>query len=130
VLKRHLWILLTVALLTAGVAAASASSLRGTYRTTITGKPAALNGNWRLEFLSGSTVHLVRNRKLGVVSKATQLAGKRLRFSDRSGSYACSPTEGKGTYTYRLSGRRLTFAAVADKCIGRRLVLTTKPFVK
>lgn len=129
-LKRHLSILLAVALLTAGVAAASAASLRGTYRTTITGQPPALNGNWRLEFLSGGTLHIVRNGKLVVVSKATQLTGKRLRFSDRSGSYACSPSEAKGTYTYRLSGRRLTFAMVADKCLGRRLVLTTKPFIK
>lgn len=122
--------MLAVALLATGVAAASAASLRGTYRTTITGGAPALNGNWRLEFLSGGTVHIVRNGKLVVVSKATQLAGRRLRFSDRSGSYACSPADGKGTYTYRLSGRRVTFAAVADKCFGRRLVLTTKPFVK
>jgi hypothetical protein len=127
--KQLLSVLVAFGLL-AGVATASLSSLNGTYRATITGKPAALNGRWQLKFLSGSTVHLVRNGKLVVVGKAIAIDVRRLRVSDRSGSYACNPREGNGIYTYRVAGRRITFRAVADKCIGRKLVLTTKPFVK
>jgi hypothetical protein len=123
--------LLSVAffLLAAG-ASASAYSLGGTYKATIKGKPAPLDGKWRLEFLPGSVVHTFRNGNLVVVGKAVRIAPKRLAFSDQSGSYACNHSEGKGTYKYALSGRRLTFTVVKDKCVGRKLVLTTKPFVR
>jgi hypothetical protein len=117
-------------LLLAAGASASSYALLGTYKATITGKPAPLDGKWRLEFLPGGVVHTFRNGKLVVVGKAVRIAPKRLAISDRSGSYACSPSEGKGTYKYALSGRRLTFTVVKDKCVGRKLVLTTKPFVR
>jgi hypothetical protein len=128
VLKRSLPILLALAFLAAD-ATASSSALSGTYRATIAGKPAALNGKWQLQFRSREVVHLVRNGHLVVVGRATRIGTHRLKFRDRSGSYACSAAEGNGVYTYRVSGRRLTFTLVADKCVGRRLVLTTKPFV-
>jgi hypothetical protein len=129
VLKRQLSVLLAFGLL-AGVATASSSTLSGTYKATITGKPAPLNGRWRLEFLPRGVVHVVRNGKLVVVGRATRIGTRRLKVSDRSGSYACSAAEGNGVYTYRAAGRRLTFRAVADRCIGRKLVFTTKPFIK
>jgi hypothetical protein len=132
VLKRQLSILLAFVLalgLLAAVATAS-STLSGTYKATITGKPAPLNGKWRLEFLPRGLVHVVRNGKLVVVGTAIRVGTRRLKVSDRSGSYACSAAEGHGVYAYRVAGRRLTFRAVADKCIGRKLVFTTKPFVK
>jgi hypothetical protein len=128
-LRRSLFVVLAFGLLT-GVATASSSSLQGTYRTTITGKPAPLDGKWQLKFLSGSTLRMVRNGKLVIVANAIHIGNHRLRLSDLSGSYACSKAEGNGVYTYRLAGGRLTFRVVSDKCIGRKLVLTTKPFVK
>jgi hypothetical protein len=128
-LKRCLFVVLAFGLLT-GVATASSSSLQGTYRTTITGKPAPLDGRWQLKFLAGSTVRIVRNGKLVIVANAIRVGIRRLRLSDLSGPYACSKAEGNGVYTYRLAGGRLTFRVVSDKCIGRKLVLTTKPFVK
>jgi hypothetical protein len=128
-LKRPLSVLLALGL-SAGVATATSPILSGTYRATITGKPAALNGKWRLEFLPRGVVHLVRNGKLVVVGKAIRIGTRRLKLSDRSGSYACRPAEGNGIYTYKVAGRRLIFRAVTDKCVGRKLVLTTKPFVK
>lgn len=88
-----------------------------------------MNGKWQLKFLPGNTVRVVRNGKIVVVGTASFSAGK-TRFVDRSGSYACGPGERTGVYTYRLVGRRLTFKAVADKCVGRKLLLTTKPFLK
>jgi len=128
-LMRLLSALLAVVALT-GAATASSSALSGTYKTTIAGKPAALNGKWRLEFLPKNVLHTVRNGKLVVAGKAVAIGRSRLRISDRSGPYACSTSEGNGVYLYRRSGKRLTFTVVADKCIGRKLVLTTKPFLK
>jgi hypothetical protein len=128
VLKRSVPVLLALGLL-AGVATASSSALSGTYRATIAGKPAALNGKWQIRFRPRGIVHLVRNGHLVVVGKATRVGTRRMRFSDRSGSYACTAAEGNGVYRYRVAGGRLTFTVVADKCVGRKLVLTTKPFV-
>ena len=104
--------------------------MSGTYKATISGKPAPLDGKWRLEFLPKSVVHIVRNRRLVVVGTAASVGTHRLKFVDRSGAYACSAAEGNGVYAYRRVGSRLTFKAVRDKCVGRKLVLTTKPFSK
>ena len=68
VLKWQLSVLLAFGLL-AGVATASSSTLSGTYKATITGKPAALNGRWRLEFLPRGVVHVVRNGKLVALAR-------------------------------------------------------------
>ena len=115
----------------AAVAAAASGAPSGTYAATITGKPAALNGRWQVEFSASSQVlRIVRNGKVVVVATASPLASRRLRIHDRSGSYACSRSEGDGVYGYALAGRRLTFTAVSDRCVGRKLVLTTKPFLK
>ena len=127
-LKRFLPVLLALSFL-AGVATASSFALSGTYRATIAGKPAALNGKWQIQFRPRGVVHLVRNGHLVVVGRATRIGTHRLKLSDRSGSYACSAAEGNGVYTYRVVARRLTFTLVADKCVGRKLVLTTKPFI-
>jgi hypothetical protein len=117
-------------LLLDGVAVASPTSLSGVFRVTITGKPAALNGRYELRFLAPNRVRVVRNGKVVVVGRTT-IVGNRATFVDLSGQYACSTSEGKtGIYTYRLAGRRLTFTAVKDGCVGRKLVLTAKPFVK
>jgi hypothetical protein len=128
VLRRPLAVVLALVLVGAGAAAAASFALSGTYKVTISGKPAALNGKWKLEFLPRGVVHTLRNGKLVVVGKAVRSGQRRLTFSDRSGPYACSASEGKGLYVYKPAAKRLTFAAVADKCIGRKLILTTKPF--
>jgi hypothetical protein len=115
---------------TAGLAKAASSALSGTYKATISGKPAPLDGRWRLEFLPKRVVHIVRNQRLVVIGTATSVGTRRLKFVDRSGAYACSAAEGNGVYTYKRVGRRLTFKAIRDKCVGRKLVLTTKPFIR
>jgi hypothetical protein len=105
------------------------SVLSGTYRVTITGKPAPLNGKWQIKFLPRNVVHVIRNERVVVLGKAI-FTGSRVKLTDRSGPYACSASEGDGVYTYRLAGKQLTFKPVVDKCVGRKLLLTTKPFVK
>ena len=121
--------LLVFGLLT-GAATASSAALRGTYKATITGKPAALNGRWKLEFKARGVFHLVRNGHRVVAGTTARVGPRRIKFRDRSGSYACSAAERNGTYRYTFVGKRLVFVMVADKCVGRRLVLTTKSFVK
>ncbi len=121
-------------LLAAGVFAAAAASATGsptgTYGATITGKPAALNGRWQVEFRARQGLHIVRNGMVVVVGTASPRTGRTLKIHDRSGPYACSVAEGDGLYAYSLAGRRLTFTAISDRCVGRKLVLTTKPFLK
>jgi hypothetical protein len=127
-IKRVLPILVCVGILTN--VALAASSLSGTYKATISGKPAALNGRWQLQFRANSVVHTLRDGKLVVVGKASWLSNRHVRFTDRSGPYACSSSEGSGTYGYRLSDGRLIFQVIRDKCVGRKLVLTTRPFIR
>jgi hypothetical protein len=127
--KRQLFMLAAAGIL-AGAATASSASLSGAYRATIAGKPAALNGRWRLEFLPRGVYHIIRNGNVVVVGRTTNVGTRRLKFRDFSGSYACSAAEGNGTYRYSLVRKRLRFTAVTDNCRGRKLVLTTKPFLK
>jgi len=124
------WPLLTLLALslTAGVATAS-SPLSGTYRATITGKPAPLNGRWQLRFLPGNALRVVRNNKIVVFGRAV-VTGSRVTVTDRSGPYVCSTAERTGVYVFSVVGKRLTFKTVADRCVGRKLILTTKPFVR
>jgi hypothetical protein len=124
------WPLLTLLALSlaAGVATAS-SPLSGTYRATITGKPAPLNGRWQLRFLPGNALRVVRNDKIVVFGRAV-VTGNRVTVTDRSGPYVCSAAERTGVYVFSVVGKRLTFKTVADRCIGRKLILTTKPFVR
>jgi hypothetical protein len=114
------------------VAAAGAASgpPSGSYTATITGKPAALNGRWRLDFRAAGAVNIVRNGAVVVRGTALPLSGARVKLHDRSGPYACSKAEGDGTYRYRLTGSRVTFTALSDRCVGRTLVLTTKPYTR
>ena len=128
-LKRPLLLLLTLALL-GGVAAASTSGLRGTYKATIAGKPAALDGKWQLDFRPAGVLHVLRNGKRVVSSRTTWTGARRFKVHDRAGPYACSRSEGDGLYTYRFVSRRLVFRVVGDKCVGRKLVFTTKPYTK
>ena len=128
-MTRRLLLLLLVFCVASASAVASSSALLGAYKATITGKTAALNGKWRLEFKPKGRVHLYRNGRLVVVARATNV-GRRLKIEDRSGSYACGRGERVGTYGYKAVGKRLTFTVISDNCVGRKAVLTTKPFVR
>jgi hypothetical protein len=127
----RIWLaaLVIALMLVAGAATAAPPILTGVYKTTITGQPAPLNGRWQLKFLPGKVIRAVRNGKT-VVNGTTLFTGHRMKVTDRSGSYACGTGERSGLYTYRLAGSKLIFKTVSDKCVGRKLLLTTKPFVK
>lgn len=121
--------LLCIAVL--GVTAAVASAaLSGSYKTTISGKTAALNGKWQIKFASGHKANISRNSKV-VVKTGVKFSGKnKVKFTDTSGSYACKGTQKSGTYTYKLSGKKLTYKVVSDKCAGRKSVLTSKAWTR
>jgi hypothetical protein len=85
--------------LAVGATASASSGLHGAYTARISGKPAALNGKWRIEFLPRNVVHTFRNGHLVIVGKAVRSGKRRLKISDRRGSYACDHSEGNGVYT-------------------------------
>jgi hypothetical protein len=119
----------TLAILLIGAAAAVAKGgLSGTFKTTLSGGPPALNGKWQLKF-SGSHFAIRRNAKKVVQGRVSYGVGK-LTLTDTSGSYSCSGAQRKGTYRYRLSGGSLTLTVVKDSCSGRKAVLTTKAYRK
>jgi hypothetical protein len=116
----------------AGVLAAAASAgygnplVTGSFRTTITGKAPPLNGTWTLRLKANGRFETLRNGRVVVRGLGAATAG-RLALTDQSGSYACTGTQRVGVYTYKLSGRLLTLKATADRCAGRRAILTAKP---
>jgi hypothetical protein len=116
-------------LLAATASASAAPPLTGTYKVTIAGQAPPLNGTWQIKLLPAGAVDIVRNGHVVVVGRAV-VTSSRITFSDHSGSYSCPPPDATGRYTYKLSGKRLTFKPIADKCAGRKLILTTKAFVK
>jgi outer membrane protein assembly factor BamB len=127
--KWSIAVLCAFGLVPATAGASTAPPLTGTYKVTIAGQAPPLDGTWQLKFLPAGAVNILRNGHVVVVGRAV-VAGGRVTFSDRSGSYACPPPDATGRYTYKLTGRRLTFRPIADKCTGRKLILTTKAFVK
>jgi hypothetical protein len=117
------------AILLVGAALAVAKGgLSGTFKTTLSGGPPALNGKWQLKF-SGPHFAIRRNGTKVVQGRVNYGAGK-LTLTDTSGSYACSGAHRKGTYRYKLSAGSLTFTVVKDSCSGRKAVMTTKAYRK
>lgn len=126
--KRLLVVMLSLSVLAVTAAVASAA-LTGTYKTTISGKTAALNGKWQIKFATGNKANVSRNGKV-VIKTAVKVTGSKIKFTDSSGSYACTGAQKSGSYTFKVSGKKLTFKVVSDKCSGRKSVLTSKAFTK
>ncbi len=98
------------------------------YATKIAGAtPAVLNGTWRLT-LRPATFSVAKGGVVAV-SGSLRIAGNRVTFHDRSGSFACHGTQAVGVYTWRIAGSRLTLTPVTEPCGGRRTILT-KPFTR
>lgn len=116
-----------LAVLAAGSLAASsalaAGGPAGTYKTRIGAKELGgqLRGTWTITFRRGA--YTVRDNGKPAVRGRYALKGHRITLADKSGPAACRP---KGVYTYRLSGKHLTFKRVSDSspsCTGRAHVL-------
>jgi hypothetical protein len=95
-------------------------TLAGSYTTKIT-SPPALKGTWGLKFAKAGAYAVVDDGHILVRGKYST-SGSKITLGHETGDGACS---GTGTYTWRKSGKTLTFTRVSDSaaCSGRRGVL-------
>src|SRR5437867_120541 len=119
-MKSRLLLLLAaigVTLVVAGPAAptTNANLLKGTFRTVIKGKAAALNGSWTFKVDQYTQSVVTHNGKLAVKGTFAGANGK-LAVVDVSGPYACKGVQATGAYTYTLSGNQLKLKATFDQC--------------
>jgi hypothetical protein len=91
----------------------------GTYTARITA-PAPLKGTWALTFAKG-TYTIAQAGK--VVVRGRDLAvGSQIKMYGETGSKACLSA---GYYTFKRTGKALTFSKLSDpRCAGRALVLS------
>ena len=107
---------LAVALVLPSLALASAPPA-GTYTTKIA-TPPELKGTWALTFTKQATYTITLNGKLAI--RGHSAGGAKLLFTKETGPKAC-PTVGK--YTWKRTGKTLTFTKLSDPCVGREFVL-------
>lgn len=104
----------------------------GKFETKITGKGAKtergmLDGTWTLALRSptSGTVNLTWNgRKAGGGTYA--ISGSTITLTPKKNG-GCKTT---GKYTFKLTGKSLTFTKISDTCTVRRDVLTAHPWTK
>jgi hypothetical protein len=108
---------LAVALVLASFALASAPPA-GKYSTKIA-TPPKLEGTWVLAFAKkAATYTITRNGK--VVVRGHDGGGSQILFTNETGSMACPVF---GAYTWKRTGKTLTFKKLADDCVQRAYVL-------
>jgi hypothetical protein len=116
----------------ATLAQARPQRLGGTLRTQITSGPAALHGTWWLAFDANGTHYWIGKgpAKTRVVhGAASQPSTHIVTFTDEGGPYACRGAQASGRYSWRAAGTSIVFKALKDGCAGRRLILTSRPFL-
>lgn len=105
-----------------------AKQLPGIWTTTVKGKkPAALNGDWAIQFLPNGDYTIVKRSghvaKLMVKGEAYLVGSRGIIFKKETGPAACTAKQAAGRYNFVVIGKTLTFARVKDLCVGRRIVL-------
>jgi hypothetical protein len=113
---------------TAAQTGAVPSRLAGAYVTRFPSTQSRVPaGRWKLELHSTKATFHNPVSPRAVFTLALDVSGSRVTFGvDNLGC----PGKGKGKYQYRLSGKRLTFAKITDRCANRAYVLTTHPWTK
>ncbi len=104
----------------------------GKFQTKLTGKGAdtehgALDGTWTLDLANPTSgpLKLTWNGHRKGGGKYT-ISGTTITFTPKKGGN-CKTT---AKYTFKLTGRTLTFKPIRDKCAVRRDVLTHGPWTK
>jgi len=89
----------------------------------VSGAPVpALNATWLIG-IQEPAFTLTRNRGLAVRG-TVKIAGSQITFRDISGPFACKGAQATGRYAWKIQGTKLSFTRLADKCPGRRTLLT------
>jgi len=125
-MKTRLIVLVAGLALVCSAAAAASNSIAGVYLTTVTGKTAALNGDWAIRIVATGEYEIqkrVGNRGQLLVIGHARFAGNRITFQKETGLAACKGSQAVGRYAWTLKGKTLTFQRLSDKCPGRRTLL-------
>jgi opacity protein-like surface antigen len=122
-MKRLAVVAVLLAMLIMASVAAAAGTLSGTYQAKIGAQPLGgkLKGTWTIKFSHGN--YKVSDNGTAVVKGKYTISGAKVTLGHESGPAACP---GSGTYTFKLSGKKLTFTRVNDgtaACAGRATVL-------
>jgi hypothetical protein len=120
---------LALAVACAGITLAATASAAGpslsphVWGVKVSGAPAPLfNATWLLG-IQQPAFTVTRNRALGVRG-TVKIAGNQITLRDISGPLACKGVQATGRYTWKIHGAKLSFTRLADKCIGRRTLMT------
>jgi hypothetical protein len=108
-----------IAALALSSVALAGGTLAGKYTTTIK-SPSQLKGTWVLNLAKSGTYTVVDDGQLLVRGKYST-TGSKITFGHETGNGACAKT---GTYTWKKTGKTLTFTRVRDSlACGRPAVL-------
>ena len=120
---------LALAAACAGIVLAATASAAGpslsphVWGVKVSGAPVpALNATWLIG-IQEPAFTLTRNRGLAVRG-TVKIAGSQITFRDICGPFACKGAQATGRYAWKIQGTKLSFTRLADKCPGRRTLLT------
>ena len=120
---------LALAAACAGITLAATASAAGpslsphVWGVKVSGAPAPLfNATWLLS-IKDPAFTVTRNQAVGVRG-TVKIAGNQITLRDISGPLACKGVQTTGRYAWKIQGAKLSFTRLADKCIGRRTLMT------
>ena len=120
---------LALAAACAGIVLAATASAAGpslsphVWGVKVSGAPASVfNATWLIG-IDEPAFTTTRNRSLAVRG-TVKIAGNQITFRDVSGLLACKGAQATGRYAWKIQGTKLSFTRLADKCLGRRTLLT------
>jgi hypothetical protein len=95
------------------------------------GMRKALAGTWEIILLANNRFQLLLGERPMVEGRFT-VADNEIVMTDEKGMISCAtaPGEETGKYKWSLAADKLTFAPAADKCEGRKLILTLHTWTK
>jgi hypothetical protein len=133
-MKRLLALGLTLVLGTCAAAGSTASTtpLAGVFQATIKGGVPPLNGVWLLSFAPNGAYAVVKepSTKKLLIGGLSSISGHALALRDKAGPLACRGSQDRASYSWALSGKKLTLTVVKDTCTGRAAVLASAPYTK
>jgi hypothetical protein len=114
------------------IATATTSPIAGNFRVTLKGSISVLNGVWLLNVAANGGYKIVKEPTTSqvLISGISTVSGHSLTFTDMGGPLACKGSQASGTYSFTLSGKKLTLKIVKDKCAGRAYVLAASHLTK